>query len=330
MKNIFVFIFLSLFWGIGLSQPAWTPVNYTNSTTAYCVISIDGQPAVTGDKVGAFVQGECRSVGEVTVYSGAAYVTLVIQGETIEAVNFRVWVADQDLICEVPSTVQSNPGNTIGYPPDYVVIDAFSSVCADPFGPVVTYTNSTTAYGVVTVDGLPATESDIVGVYVGAECRAKGNPVIADGVAYVTLVVQTEVVEQLEFRVLDGGMCKTDINVLTVASVPGGNIGYPPNYLQLAAEIPAVGIVAKQMTNSISLHPNPTAGQVYIRTSEELPGDFVIKLIDVKGQILKSSQLIGLWINENYRFDISAVNPGLYIIQLEGAHINKRMKVVKE
>jgi hypothetical protein len=115
-----------------------------------------------------------------------------------------------------------------------------TTYCAHNWGGVTIYPNSTTAYGIVTIDGSPASDGDLVGAFVGAECRAIGDVIVFDGVAYVTLNIQGISVETIVFKVWSNAEC-AELNVsLTVQSNPGGILGYPPNYLQIAAEASAV------------------------------------------------------------------------------------------
>ena len=114
------------------AQPDWNVVSYTNSTTAYGTVTINGNPADNGDLVGVFVGDECRAAQNIVLNSGVAYVTLVIQGESVETIEFKVWDADQDQILDVAYTTQTSPGGTIGYPPNYLPIDATSSSNGPP------------------------------------------------------------------------------------------------------------------------------------------------------------------------------------------------------
>ncbi len=127
MKRFLYFIFTFLAVISMYAQPNWTPVNYTNSTTAYGIVTIDGLPAASGDKVGSFVGSECRAVGNITINAGTAYVTLIIQGEQVETVSFKVWQANTNTILNVVFTTQTSPGNTIGSPPNYLAITATST-----------------------------------------------------------------------------------------------------------------------------------------------------------------------------------------------------------
>lgn len=108
---------------------------YTNSTTVYAEVTIDGNPAAAGDMVGVFDNnGQCRGTGEVFIHEGCAYVTLLIQGESIETVNFKVYDASRDIIVAVNSShnLQTSPGNTLGTQPNYVQIPATATATFRP------------------------------------------------------------------------------------------------------------------------------------------------------------------------------------------------------
>ncbi|MCP4110290.1 MAG: hypothetical protein GY749_33005 [Desulfobacteraceae bacterium] len=93
----------------------WTPVIYpANSTTAYGKVTIDGKPASEGDVVGVFAGEECRASSSVFLYNGGSYVTLVIQGETGETVNFKVYDASRDTVSDADYTIQTISGGVIG------------------------------------------------------------------------------------------------------------------------------------------------------------------------------------------------------------------------
>ena len=120
----FILVVLIVFSISGFSQHGWTVVKYTNSTTAYATVTIDGQAAEPGDVLGAFVAGECRAFEAIVIDSGTAYSTLVINGETIETVTFKVWDNSNQTVLDAEYSTQTNPGNTIGYPPNFLPIAA--------------------------------------------------------------------------------------------------------------------------------------------------------------------------------------------------------------
>ena len=104
-------------------NPTWTIVTYTNNTTAYCIVTIEGIPAESGDKIGAFVGDECRGIGEITIDNSIAYSNLNIQGESQETVSFKIWDVSECLELDASGTWTTNPGGNIGYPPDYLIVD---------------------------------------------------------------------------------------------------------------------------------------------------------------------------------------------------------------
>ena len=389
----------------GCDDPFGEIVTYPNSTTAYGIVTVGGLAAEEADIVAAFVGEECRAKGNPVISGGVAYITLVVQGESVEELEFRVFDQSECSVCADVLRVSSNPGGNIGYPPDYLIIDACPSNrapvadagpdqtvdegvlvtldgsgsadpdgdaltyawtapagitlsdataqmptftapdveastvyditlvvndglldsgpdmvsitvnpvsgCDDPFGEIVTYPNSTTAYGIVTVGGLAAEEADIVAAFVGEECRAKGNPVISGGVAYITLVVQGESVEELEFRVFDQSECSVCADVLRVSSNPGGNIGYPPDYLIIDA-CRTVG-VEKSGLQDVSIYPNPTSGE-FIIESYKREVEF-ITVFDISGKVIWQKN-----VNSDQVFiDLTNHAKGMYLIHLRSA-----------
>jgi len=135
-------IFVSFF---SFCQPNWKVMNFTSSTTAYGIVMINNQPAEAGDKIGAFVGNECRALNEVIINNGTAYVTLQIQGESTELVNFKIWDKSLDKIYNADRTVQSSPGNIIGMPPNYLNISVSNTTSAydnfDQMMKVIIYPN---------------------------------------------------------------------------------------------------------------------------------------------------------------------------------------------
>ena len=113
--------------GTSSCEPGWTPVSYTNSTTAYGIVTIEGQPATSDDLVGVFAGSECRAVGNINIEQGKAYVTLVIQGDNVETINFKIYDKSNCKILSVNYSTQSKPGGVIGVPPNYLPLDASSS-----------------------------------------------------------------------------------------------------------------------------------------------------------------------------------------------------------
>ena len=125
MVGLFLLLFLT---GTVLAAtPGWQPVNYTQSTTAVGIVTIDGQPAESGDIVGAFVGDECRGVIEVNLNDGTAYMGMVINGDLPgETVAFRIYDSSEEQVVDVMNTCQTSPGDISGEPPNYLDINGMS------------------------------------------------------------------------------------------------------------------------------------------------------------------------------------------------------------
>ncbi len=220
MKKLIQLISLLLITTAVLSaQPKWSPVIYTNSTTLYGKVSINGVPAQLGDRVGVFVGSECRGVADVVTNLGEGYVSLLIQGEVTEEASFQIWKQNNDVVYKVVNKVTTSPGGTIGTPPDYFLIDG-----KGPNWKPIIYTNSTTFYGEVFVNGIPAQPGDIVGAFVNGECRGREEVIINNGSAYITMLIQGETAEKVTFQLWQNSSGKELLIPRQIQSDPGGTI----------------------------------------------------------------------------------------------------------
>lgn len=127
MKNILTGFILFIMAITCLADPEWGEVViYTNSTVAYAQITIDEIAACEGDSIAAFVEGECRGKEDIFIVDGESFATMNIQGSIPELVSFQVWDHSIDTICSVEYTTLSSPGYDIGYPPDFLPVNAYS------------------------------------------------------------------------------------------------------------------------------------------------------------------------------------------------------------
>jgi len=110
------------------AMPDWQPAtSYTNSTTAYGIVTVDGQPANEGSIVGVFVGTECRGATTVILDSGIAYMNIQIAGDVVnEIATFLIYDPLGDLILEVANSYFTEPGYSIGLPPNYLDINGYS------------------------------------------------------------------------------------------------------------------------------------------------------------------------------------------------------------
>jgi len=218
-KLISLISFVLLFTAALSAQPRWTPVIYTNSTTLYAKVTINGEAALAGDKVAAFVNGECRGVADVVSNANEGYITMLIQGETAEEVSFKIWRSSNDVIFKVYQTMFSSPGGTIGYPPNYYLIEG-----KGPNWKSVIYTNSTTLYSTVTVNKLSARPGDIVGAFVNGECRGKEEVIMNLDSAYISMLIQGESVDTVSFIVWQLSSNKELLVPKQIISDPGNTL----------------------------------------------------------------------------------------------------------
>lgn len=95
--------------------PNWTPVSYPNPpATIHAQISFFGNPALEGDLVGAFVNGECRGTGVVSAQRNG-YVTMQVQlAASGETVNFRIYSQADGQAYDTDLVINPAWGETIG------------------------------------------------------------------------------------------------------------------------------------------------------------------------------------------------------------------------
>jgi hypothetical protein len=288
MKNI-CFVILSAFLSIMCyAQPDWTPVNYTNSTTAYGIVTINGVPATSADIVGVFVGAECRAVGNVILSGGVAYVTLLIQGEEVETASFQVWDADVDVICDVAFTVATSPGGTIGFPPDYLQIAATSSVNNRPIanaGVDQTVDEGDTG---VELDGSASSDPD--GDDITYLWTAPAGITLSDAtIANPTFDVPASPAASYEFTlVVNDGLLDSDPDVVIVNITP-------------------TGIDYDLLKKEIKVFPNPAYITVYVEMPENANCICDIILTDVLGKKMKAVKNNGY---DNFTVDVSVYPAG--------------------
>jgi len=202
-----------------------------SSTVTYCNVTINGEQAEAGDEVGAFIDGECRGYGDVFIMGGNATMFFNIQCTGVETIHFNVWDASEGEVLDVTYTTQTNPGGDIGYPPNQLPIDAFRPE-PESWDPIV-YKHSTTIFGRVAINGMLAEDGDIVGAFIGGECRGRQEVILENGTAYVSLLVNGEIEEMIDFKVWD--VSEDEIYELDfgIMSDPNDILGYPPDFLPL-------------------------------------------------------------------------------------------------
>jgi hypothetical protein len=218
--------------------PNWEPVVYTNSTTGYFTIRVNGNPAAEQDILGVFVADECRGTGNIVSYENESISTVEIQGESVENCYFRLWDASLQQILNSDLIVETLPGGDIGYPPDEIELDFWSyelpefQVFPRPWN-VVYYTNSTVAYGSLSMDNQPVFAGNEIAAFIDEECRGTATTVDNGDQTIFTMNIQGDSPEIVQFNYYDiADNIIYCIEYLTLTN-PGGDLGYPPNLLPL-------------------------------------------------------------------------------------------------
>jgi hypothetical protein len=157
---------------------------------------------------------------------------------------------------------------------------------------LVTYTSSMTLYGIVTINGIPATAQDKVGAFVGAECRGIGDITLNQGLAYTTMNIQGIVPESVTFRIWDASECLALPASPPITSNPGGTMGYP-NFVQITTSV--------NVTQTISLSSNWSLFSLYVKSAGRSPADVfgnaACGKIEVKSMTLSYNSTVPEYLN---------------------------------
>ncbi|MCF7911695.1 MAG: tandem-95 repeat protein [Candidatus Cloacimonetes bacterium] len=258
------------------SGPGWELVVYTNSTVIYSEVTIDNEPAEENDLVGAFINGECRGIGEIVLDGDTSHSSFLIQSEAVETVNFMVYSAADEAVYSVLYTTQTNPGGDLGYPPDNLIPLAAYTTPGPGWVPVDTYDNWTTVYSTVTIDGEMAADSDVVGAFAATgECLGLGTIIVTDETAYCTIDVFQDVVAEFSFKVWDASANDIYEDYTVYNTIPQGQIGEPGSEIEIAVlSITGPGWEPEIYTNSTTAYFVITLDTELVQ-EEDLLGVFV-------------------------------------------------------
>ena len=160
--------------------------------------------------------------------------------------------------------------------------------------PVIYPNNSAILYGTVEIDGIPADENDLIGVFVNDECRGTANFNVYENTAFITLLINiAENSEIISFKLYD----ESEDNILefddSIEINTGDTIGsYPDDLIQF--EIFTTGIEDEDVTGSeiISFgnYPNPfqSSTAISFQISNEQNEQIKIEIFNLKGQEIRT------------------------------------------
>jgi hypothetical protein len=152
-----------------------------------------------------------------------------------------------------------------------------------PSWSVATYpNNSATVYGIVTIEGYPAALHDVVGAFVGTECRGMSEVILDSGNAYMTLLANlASEGETVSFQVFDSSANTAypvnETYALNFGQVMGSPVPVPINgTLQIVLEEPVI-MSETVITGGLGLqwNPCPNADEYHIYRCDTPNGVFV-------------------------------------------------------
>ncbi len=117
----------------------------------------------------------------------------------------------------------------------YSTTDTVVVTVADPSWIPVRLSNSAVTYATVVINDTMAAAGDLVGAYVGGQCRGVSEIVNYAGKAYAVFNIQTEYAEVVNFEVYDASEDRICLATQTYQASPGSGLGSFANPIALQA-----------------------------------------------------------------------------------------------
>jgi hypothetical protein len=151
--------------------------------------------------------------------SGNSHVLVDITGLLVTFTATQNWTGTEDI------TFTVSDGEASAYDTVPVTVN---QVSMPDWQPVIYPNNSATVYGLVSIDWIPCVLNDVVGAFVGTECRGMAEVNVDGGVAYLTLLVNLAAEgETVSFRIYDYSADTVYPVLETYALSFGQVLGYP-------------------------------------------------------------------------------------------------------
>jgi hypothetical protein len=84
------------------AQPNWQRVNYTTSSVFTGIVTVNGENAQNTDKVGVFVNGECRMIAQVFHVNDTSFVSAVIHVDSLgNNAVIKFWDSEDNVVYEL-------------------------------------------------------------------------------------------------------------------------------------------------------------------------------------------------------------------------------------
>jgi hypothetical protein len=215
--------------------------------TVMAQVTLNGAPASSGDVLGAFVSvggvPQLRGKATVMINGGIAGCLIQIYTETNgETISFKVWDDSASIAYDAAQTLPSEVNGIVGsYPDNLYQITAGQTMVTDPWPEPAVLTGSMTVMAQVSINGVPATNEDILAAFVTVggqeQLRGKGDVMVNNGIAGCLLQVFTDTNgESVSFKVWDYSAQQILSSSQTLVSEVEGIIGsWPDNLYQINA-----------------------------------------------------------------------------------------------
>ncbi len=177
---------------VSATMDVWDTGNHAPTINLPASFAFDrnGSLTVNFNSYASDADGDPLTLG----YSGNTNVFVAINGLNVTFTAAQNWTGSETI------TFSVYDGHSYAY--DSVVVTV-NEVAGPGWTPVV-YPNSATIHGIVTIYGVAAELNDVVGAFVGSECRGVADVVTNGGNAYVTLVVNlASNGEEVSFKIYD-------------------------------------------------------------------------------------------------------------------------------
>ena len=141
----------------------------------------------------------------------------------------------------------------------------------------VNYTNSTIFTGVVTVNGQPAQNGDVIGIFVKGECRMIATVFTQNDSAFVSAVLHGEKVDSATIKYWSSAEDKIYDVDDTIITNPAGEIQRYPINLKSSATSSCI-----VKSSDIKIYPSSAKSDIFVSTSKDIKNIIIINNIGLK------------------------------------------------
>ena len=180
----------------------------------------------------------------------------------------------------------------------------------------VAYPNSMVAYGFATLDDRRIKKESIIAAFVGEECRALATPAFAQDSSFVSMVINGDIKEMVQFKLWqDGQIYETDFQT---ENEPGSTkIGLLP--LQFYRP-QTTSITALEKELALQLYPNPTTDELRVELNLTKPMELSIEVVTIDGKYLATLHPFSKLSNRQiFQIDLSQKgwSAGVYYLRIK-------------